>query len=261
MKRIQEFLPGAHVYVADSSRMPRRYQGAVSVPVGVDAGIGAKRNALVAATSEPYIWLLDDDMLFTDDTHLATMWHILHSSHKIGLVSCRKRDRARNRWANSEGNFIVQPKVLRIERPHISDFTRTGVPFLWCDMAPMFFLARRRVLECVPFDESTKTCGEHIDWFLRLAAADGNLFVKKRMLHQAASNPAHPIAPINEMPRQLGLAFYPHSSFVDTGERPAGYRADRRRGKAGRRAMKLRWGFQKIVNWNGRVKAKADYGI
>ena len=254
--------PGAHVYVADDSDQPARFNDAETFHLKPDEGISVKRNILIERTREPLVFLLDDDMK-VDHVKIEFMLDILSNDPSIGTVAVRKLDKGKNRWSNSEGDFFVSGKRLFINRP-ARRRGRKEVEWIEVDYAPMCFLARRQVFDVVRFDFRLKTCGEHVDFFLRLAAANGHQQLIDRFAKVFRINgDQSPIAyhcEKGDCRGRLGVALDVNSYVVDTGSRPGNsYNKQRARGGRFRRQMMAMWRFESIIRWNSRVKAKAIY--
>lgn len=263
---IQRRWPGAGIYVADDSETITLFEGVTNVKVGEDVGVSAKRNACIEASTEPYIFLLDDDMKL-DHIDLERMAMIMHLDASIGVVAVRKMDQGRDRWANSEGDFFLNGTILHINRP-----TRKRVAGLldWMvvDYAAMCFLAKRGVFRHVDFDERLKTCGEHVDFFFKLAGANGHEQIGRQLVKATTKRDAEdlpcgwcPVDMLDESERiGLGVALDPQGYVVDTGSRPVKtYNTKRKRGGRFRRQMMKRWQLKTITRWNSRVKSKAIY--
>ena len=276
---------GARITVADDSPDPDVLRGIVDafpdnvdgVYFDFDAGVSKKRNRALKHTDAPYIVFMDDDNLVGPETRFDHMFALLEFFPRLAVVGQRKNDPGRNRWSNSESRFRLATsregmalKTIRPpERPTIyrrdwGHSDNTPIPFFYVDFVPLCCMVRRDVLEIVDWDERYKTCGEHIDFFLRLAAANG----KKKIIDylegriRAETDPDRaPKFPemINE--GRLLVAFLPGSHFVDTAERNEEYKALRKRGSSFRRHMKNRWGFSGVHTWNTAITYKYDYGI
>lgn len=279
--------PGARVTIADDSENPWIVSGIVdSFPDNVDgcffdfdAGVSRKRNRAFKHSDRPYIVFLDDDNLVSVNTRFDHMFTLLEAYNDLAVVGQRKHDKGRNRWSNSEGRFRIMParqgKVnLKTIKPDVNGM-RTypfrasngkvqDIKFLYVDFVPLACMVRRSVLEIVDWDERYKTCGEHTDFFLRLAAANGKKKIVDHLEGRIRSESDPDDAP--KFPEMINhgdllVAFLPNSAFVDTAERPENYKQPRRRGSGYRRRMKQRWGFNGIHTWNTAITYKYDYGL
>ena len=267
--RILVMWPRAHVYVADDSDdwyMHKDWKGfshATTFRLPEDSGVSAKRNHLIEMTDEPFIFLLDDDMK-VENIEIQNLVTILNGNDDIAVAAVRKLDKGKNRWSNSEGIFFIDGKRLFINRPQQKRMT-DGVQWMQVDYAPMCFLARRKVFDHVDFDDRLKTCGEHVDFFLRLAVLDGHKQLAKRYMALERSEEVDvDDQPAEVMPtfdvNTFGVALDLESYVVDTGSRPGNsYNKKRARGGRFRRQMMAMWRFESIIRWNSRMKEKAIY--
>jgi len=253
--------PGARIYVCDDSDVEKSayWNADDTFVLPQDSGVSAKRNHLIEQTDEPFIFMLDDDMK-VNHVNLDCMMTILDNEPSLALVAARKMDKGKNRWSNSEGIFFVNGNLLHINRPIQKHHTGL-LEWMAVDYVPMCFLARRKVFKAVRFDYRLKTCGEHVDFFLRLAAANGH----QQLIDRFASvfhikDDSSPIKYDCQDRGSLGVALDVSSYVVDTGSRPdKSYNAKRSRGGRFRKQMMARWRFSTIARWNSRQKAKAIY--
>jgi hypothetical protein len=278
--------PGARVTIADDSRNPRVINSLVDcLPENVDgcyfdfdAGISRKRNRAWKHTDRPFVVFMDDDNLVDGKTRFDHMYTLLNAYEDLAVVGQCKHDLGRNRWANTEGRFRIMParqgkinlKTIKPDRDGLRTYpfhngqTTDDIKFFYVDVVPLCCMVKREVLEIVDWDERYKTCGEHFDFFLRLAVANG----KKKLVDHLGRRIRDETDP-DDAPKfpeminhgKLLVAFLPLSEFVDTAERPEDYKPARRRGTSFRKRMKQRWDFAGIHTWNSAVTYRYDYGL
>lgn len=165
--------PEASVYVCDDSRTPTTYDDATTVPAqAYDIGLSAKRNALVAATSEPYLMLWDDDYVATPDTELWRFYELLEAREEIGVVGGEwLLGKQRQIWFT--GRVDAEGPIKRHrppqEPPSRLETSRGLIRYHDVDFVPNWLMARRETLEMAPWDEELKL-QEHIEFFCRMAA-------------------------------------------------------------------------------------------
>jgi len=227
IETILEHYPEARILVADDSKEPTVFVGdnldMISLPY--DSGISAKRNALIDAAVTPYVMLMDDDNKLTAGS-VERLYAAMQTEPMAAVAGMAKYDEGRKRWANTEGDLTIRGHVLSIEKPFCSKYNiASKEKVFYVEFLPLCFLLNTSKLRGVRFDESYKTCGEHLDFFLRL---------KRETL---------------EYPDTTFVLFVPGIHFIDTGSRPAGYAEKRRRGSRYRRQMLKRWGITRIVKW------------
>ncbi|HYC56135.1 MAG TPA: glycosyltransferase [Candidatus Binatia bacterium] len=130
-------------------------------------GTSAGRNALVDATSRPFLLLLDDDFVFTEQTRVESLVEVLEADPNIGVASGALLDdgitlrRYEHRLRLEDGILHYDP-ILSAPR------TIAGHACLDADIVLNFALFRREVFADVRWDHELKTV-EHTDFFLRLA--------------------------------------------------------------------------------------------
>ena len=172
---INHFYPGSRVYVCDDSHVPETYDGAEDVPAtAYDIGLSAKRNLLVQASTEPFVMLWDDDYVCTSNTDLRVFYELLHHVDGCGMVGAEwslGQTQDRNVWFT--GQLIPNGAEVKVRPPegepeHVEASCGT-VSYHEVDLLPNFFMARRDLLETVPWDEQLKL-NEHLEFFARLTA-------------------------------------------------------------------------------------------
>ena len=247
INNILDLYPGARIVVADDSILPTAFEGVeFSIECAHDMGISWKRNKLIKTVATEFVVLMDDDN-YPQPGSIEQLWDGLVISDLFALAGMAKHDLGRHRWANSEGLLGFKGTTLHKYQPKLKPWP--GRPYLIVDHLPMCFLARREVLLEVPFDERYKTCGEHMDFFLRLAAANGEAGMRMRMVAQRARLGVDGPLDVPDLDGQAGCLFVPGPYFVDTGSRNPQFKAMRRRGSKYRRQMMVGWGITKIKGW------------
>jgi len=172
---INHFYPGSRIYVCDDSQTPESYDGATDVPAtAYDIGLSAKRNLLVQASDEPFVMLWDDDYVCTSNTDLGVFWTLLQEVEGCGMVGAEwtlGQSEGREVWFT--GQLIPNGAEVQVRPPEgpPERIETAGGTLLYheVDLLPNFFMARRELLEAVPWDEELKL-NEHLEFFARLAA-------------------------------------------------------------------------------------------
>ncbi len=247
INNILDLYPGARIVVADDSVLPTTFEGIeYSITCAHDQGISWKRNKLIRQVETEYVVLMDDDN-YPQAGSIEALWDALMISDMYALAGMAKHDLGRHRWANSEGLLGFRNGKLHKYQPKVKPYSLQ--PYLMVDHLPMCFLARREILEAVPFDERYKTCGEHMDFFLRLAAANGHKQARSQLSYRQAYGTANAPHEVPDLQSQAGCLFVPGPYFVDTGSRNPQFKPMRRRGSRFRRQMMARWGISAIKPW------------
>jgi len=268
--KIHDKYPGAQILVADDSKQQTVMATDCKDPVQVqvyhlehDIGVAAKRNWLAQNAMTDFIVMMDDDNKVTSAFDLRLMLNLLQAEPGLAVVGCRKMDQGRNRWSNAEGDFRITKDVLYVDRPvrhagMVDDHT-----WMLVDMVPMMFLGRREIVRNVGFDYRFKTCGEHMDFFLRLAFANGHRRIRRRFSNVMQDSVPEMMSPLATtltlFQGMAGVGFVPACYFIDTASRPVQYKKQRKRGSKYRRKMLAMWHFKDVANWNSNVKNKAIY--
>lgn len=136
-----------------------------------DIGLSAGRNRLVEVSSEPYLVLLDDDFIFTADTHLERLWEPVRAGRYDVVAGALDMDGGRlhyegtmhlseGYWTEEEGYRRRTGRVLTLNPLDSPD--QAGPT----ELVLNFFAARREALLGCPWDEQLKLT-EHLSWLLR----------------------------------------------------------------------------------------------
>jgi GT2 family glycosyltransferase len=178
---IRRYHPEAAIYVADQSRPTPEIEAFYAehdVRVSwmeYDAGVSASRNRLADEIEEEYIWLCDDDFVFSRDTSAAAAIDVLDAFPEIGVVGGRLIDlaggRAEPRHWEHYMHYEPRHRTLTLlpiyhAAPQVETIGQTR--FYRCDVVMMFAVFRRRVFGTIRWDDRIKTNGEHEDFFLNL---------------------------------------------------------------------------------------------
>jgi GT2 family glycosyltransferase len=168
--------PGAPLNIADDSELDegtRSYyaelerQGHQVVLLPFNVGLSAGRNVLVDRTSRPYLLLLDDDRVFTEDTRIEALVAVLDADPSIGVAAGSSLDNGTD-LISYEHNLRVQHRLLHYYPIGPETIPIGGHPCRLAQGVHNFALFRREVFATTRWDEELKTM-EHSDFFLRLS--------------------------------------------------------------------------------------------
>lgn len=179
---IEKYFPYAYrLYIADdggiSDEKEYRYQqleiqGHVVIRLPFNSGLSFGRNAIVQRVIEPYVLIMDDDILLTDSESIEKMKQVLDSSEDIGLCA------GMIYLPNGEcfgGHNYSRGIMLEINKGALFRHSSRGklakadgILFNYADQVVNFFLAKRAVFKSVTWDSRIKIEFEHIDFFLQL---------------------------------------------------------------------------------------------
>ena len=179
VKSIRKFYPTIDIIVADNGRpSPEKSEWAETfdfqlIQVPFDAGVTVARNAGVKAlaTRHKYAVIVEDDIEFTGAT-LSVWRSLLDSVPEAGVVGGKLIARASlgDFEQNYEANISIEDRtayVRRIEPPKRVD-SLMACRYCFSDMVLNVFMARRKTLDALPWDEKIKSAPEHEDWFFGL---------------------------------------------------------------------------------------------
>ncbi|HOP47868.1 MAG TPA: glycosyltransferase [Desulfobacteraceae bacterium] len=143
-----------------------------------DIGASAGRNALIPHIQEKYLLRLDDDFLFTTETHIDKMIYILDHVDNIGAISDLERQLTDGKGINagsiqSSGQGFLRFYVGTLIKEYIDlsqikyDYINS-IRYCKCEFARNFLLIRRSMLEEIKWDEELKIQGEHVDFMMQI---------------------------------------------------------------------------------------------
>ena len=123
LRSIKRFYPTAKVLIADDNheyeydcKLYLKWKKRLDLEVirlPFDSGLSAGRNAMVDKAKNPFILLLDDDFVFTEQTDINKFYKILKSDKEIGIVggSCIEGDKEVHYECNLDFNNGVLKQV------------------------------------------------------------------------------------------------------------------------------------------------------
>jgi GT2 family glycosyltransferase len=168
--------PGAPLNIADDSELDEdtasyyaglERQGHQVVLLPFNVGVSAGRNALVDRTSRPYLLLLDDDRVFTEDTSLEALLDVLQADPSIGVAAGSSVDNGTD-LVSYEHNLRVKHRLVHYYPVGPATTPIGGHPCRVAQGVHNFALFRREVFATTRWDDELKSM-EHTDFFLRLS--------------------------------------------------------------------------------------------
>ncbi len=157
LESIKKYAPEYPVIVVDDSKEPNLVEGVTNVRLPFDSGVSAKRNAGLLAVTTDYVFILEDDCIFNEETDLTKALSFLEKSgaDMLGIKAS---------GVDYCGTYAVTKTLdgffIKCSRDALSgDF---GVFFY--DFIPNIFVAKTVTLKQHPWDESLKM-GEHFAFF------------------------------------------------------------------------------------------------
>lgn len=162
---IRAFAPAAQILVADDSQHPGNHWGAdYYAQRPYDEGLSASRNWLVEMCPTEFLLLLDDDMLFCEDTDIQALFEsVAIGGWEVAAGSVKRRVP----FVSWRGRIELDGSTCRVTpgaAPPVPGGHPNGTPRY--HLVDNFFVARRDALQRCPWDAELKV-GEHLDWGLR----------------------------------------------------------------------------------------------
>ena len=156
------------IIVADDSRTPLRLDDAdvTVLALPFDTGIGAGRNALLAAVETEYVFMTDDDMVLLPDFDVMRAVDYLERNPEVDVVGGRVVHLPLWRTADYSGAALyAQRGQPKLRQGTLVD----GLPVSY--KVPNFYIARTDAVRAVGYDDRLKRV-DHNDFF---TAAHGRL--------------------------------------------------------------------------------------
>ncbi|GAH69112.1 unnamed protein product, partial [marine sediment metagenome] len=139
----------------------------------LDAGVCVAKNEGLERIPDNYryIFICEDDIIFTEMTRLEILRDILEQRKQIGIVggSLRKIKMYEKVEQGYEANLRIEDDTIYLEEVTKPDWKKVGdVRYFYCDIISNVFLMRREIWKQIKWDERYKTTPEHTDFFLLL---------------------------------------------------------------------------------------------
>ncbi len=177
VKSIRQFYPAIKIYVGDNGRPSEEKTAFLSenncehLMVTFDCGVSGVRNESIALIPKlyKYIFIVEDDVVFTKGTVLSKLYKAVNSSPRIGIAALMLKLNG-DTEQHYEGTHWIEgdTKYVRKLKEPIEWHDAGGVKYCYCDLALNVFLMRRAVWEAVKWDVQFKTALEHADFFCSL---------------------------------------------------------------------------------------------
>jgi GT2 family glycosyltransferase len=176
VESIRQYYPAIKIYVGDNGRpsdektLFLQEQNCEHLQVTFDCGVSGVRNESIALIPKTYkyIFIVEDDVVFTKATVLSRLHKVLKASPRIGIAALMLKLNGKDEQ-HYEGTHWIEGNtkyVRKLKEPEWYD--ADGVKYCYCDLALNVFLMRRAVWDAVKWDEQFKTALEHADFFCSL---------------------------------------------------------------------------------------------
>ena len=179
IKSIRKFYPTIAIFVADTGHESKAKDDfcfdhkCELFKMGFDAGVCAARNEGFDSIpkSYRYVFVCEDDIVFTEKTKIKLLRQILEERKQIGLVGgfIRKIKTYNKIGQNYEATLRIEDETIYLKKVEKQQWRNlSGVRYFYCDIITNVFLMRRDVWRKIKWDERYKTTPEHTDFFLLL---------------------------------------------------------------------------------------------
>ena len=168
---LRRYYPDMPIIVADNGDRPARLDETDRVTYFVlpfNCGLSAARNRLVKELRTPYLFLLDDDYVATEETRVEAFLDVLHHDPEVGCVggamydSRPERDTLLIEYACDLERF--RDRLISRHNAEPNRVTANGTAYRIVDVVLNFGLWRREMLADHRWDERLKV-QEHHDYF------------------------------------------------------------------------------------------------
>lgn len=179
IKSIREFYPDIAIFVADTGREGDVKDGLCSeynctlIRVPFDSGVCRVRNEAFGhiPDSFKYVFICEDDIIFTENTKIEILKVILEKRQQIGIAggSITKVKKYKTEKQDYNATLRIDNGTIYLEEVTKPEWgIIDGFRYFYCDIISNVFLMRRDVWDEMKWDEQYKTTPEHTDFFLSL---------------------------------------------------------------------------------------------
>ncbi len=176
---IRKFYPDIAIFIADTG-----HEGSVKdefcsshncklFKITFDAGVCVARNEGFSRIPDKYkyIFISEDDIIFTRKTKLEALRNVLEKRKRIGIVGgslkkVRKYDKKAQRY---EASLRIADNTIYVEKVEKPQWRKLDdARYFYCDIITNVFMMRREIWKKIKWDERYRTTPEHTDFFLLL---------------------------------------------------------------------------------------------
>jgi len=179
IKSIRKLYPDIAIFVADTGHESKVKDDfclehkCELIKVIFDSGVCIARNEGFERIPDSYryIFVCEDDIVFTEETRLEVLREILEKKNRVGLAGCLLKKVRRGYVTNQdyEAMLRVEKDTIYIEKVKVPQWRKLGdVRYFYCDIISNVFMMRREIWKQIRWDERYRTTPEHTDYFLLL---------------------------------------------------------------------------------------------
>lgn len=176
IESIRKYYPDIAVFVGDNGRItPGKREfceknRCILLEFPFDIGVSETRNRSLNLIPDEfqYVFITEEDIIFTEDTKFETLKKILDSDPNIGIAGGLLK-RSELQEQHYEGMISIEGDAYRIRQVGKQDWKRIdNIKYFLCDIILNVFMAKRSIFDSVKWDKQFKTTFEHSDFFLRM---------------------------------------------------------------------------------------------
>ena len=179
IKSIRKVYPDIAIFIADTGHESKSKDDYCTkyncelFKLPFDAGVCVAKNEGIERIPDRYryVFMCEDDIIFTEMTRLEILRDILEQRKQIGIVggSLKKVKRHEKEEQNYEATLRIENDTIYVEKVEKLQWKKFGnTKYFCCDIISNVFLMRRDVWQQIKWDERYKTTPEHTDYFLLL---------------------------------------------------------------------------------------------
>lgn len=179
IRSIRKFYPDIALFVADTGHEDIGKanfcieHNCTLINLAFDAGVCVAKNEGLSHVPEKYkyVFICEDDILFTAGTKLEKLREILKRRSQVGIAGCllKKVKHGSKEDQNYEATLHLKNDTICLEKIKNPKWQKAGdVKYFLCDIITNVFMMRRKIWEQIKWDERYKTTPEHTDFFLLL---------------------------------------------------------------------------------------------
>jgi hypothetical protein len=195
---------------------------------------------------------VDDDYIFTEHADVLRLARLLDTHDDLVLAGCKCKHHRANRsgWTKYFADVTLKDGVLTARKPTRRNEEPDGLVWFYADTVSNFWVAKRRLFDCMLWDERLKIGGEHADFFQRLQVANGDNNMSAAYFDTLA-RPAGGLVPLVPLVNdgKMKVAFVPSMWIDHKKDRPGPYQKFRRRDRTYEALYRSMWGIRKVNRW------------
>ncbi len=179
VKSIRKFYPDIAIFVVDTGHESKTKNDfcldykCTLIKIAFDSGVCRAKNEGLESIpdSYKYVFVCEDDIIFTEETRLEVLRDILEKRTKVGIVggSLRRVKKYETKDQEYEANLRMENDTIYLEKVEKPQWRKLGdARYFCCDIISNVFMMRREIWKQIKWDEQYGTTPEHTDYFLSL---------------------------------------------------------------------------------------------